>query len=131
LDASGSKLHFLYPGFYRHFPLVLNTNTRRWLPRAPVSYRSEISSEDAERLLLAGLDELERGMLDPRVSNTASARVFLPGATPLTRVGTEGESEKIRRRLGVAIMGRSKFFVIKCHKLPCLLIWNHWHVKLI
>ncbi|KAG5181165.1 acetyl-CoA carboxylase [Tribonema minus] len=43
-----------------------------------ISYRQETySPEGANKALLMALDELERAMLDPRVSPTASSRVFL------------------------------------------------------
>jgi acetyl-CoA carboxylase/biotin carboxylase 1 len=35
------------------------------------------SPDGSERVILMGLDELERAILDPRVSDTASARIFL------------------------------------------------------
>ena len=38
---------------------------------------SSYSSQGAERVIIMGLDELERAILDPRVSETASSRVFL------------------------------------------------------
>ena len=38
---------------------------------------SSYTSQGAERVIIMGLDELERAILDPRVSETASSRVFL------------------------------------------------------
>jgi acetyl-CoA carboxylase/biotin carboxylase 1 len=81
-----------FPSISRYARVYLGTEAEPQNPRRPspqalflrtVSYSNQITLEYAEKLLLSGLDELDRAMLDPRVLNTASSRMFLNLPTPL------------------------------------------------
>ena len=93
-------------------------NPRRPSPQAlflrTVSYSNQITLEYAEKLLLSGLDELDRAMLDPRVLNTASSRMFLNLPTPLD-LGTADTMEYFSEIMDSLLSRHAS----RCSSVPC------------